>query len=471
MKHLAQLAKWLYPGMGVKRWLLVAWLGLVLFTAGIVLYVKLYMAWWFEARLIDPLNHWTGHVVPSWAWYLSLIVLGTLLMVVGIHRWFHVLFTAVAPYSSKRLVDVMYERTTLSHRSNLVAIGGGTGLASLLRGLKAYTSNITAVVTVSDDGGSSGRLRKERGLLPPGDIRNCLVALADHDTLLSELFQYRFSEGGELAGHSFGNIFLAALTDVAEGDFDRAIKLSSRILAIRGKVLPGTLGQAQLCAEFIDGTTCEGESEIPLRRKPIKRVWLDPDCSPLEEVLKTIHEAHAIVLGPGSLYTSVIPNLLVNGVAEALEKAQGLRIYVCNVMTQPGETDGYTASDHLKAIFRHVGGRRIVDVALVNQEVPRLLLDRYSAMGAFPVAADLDEIRALGVRPLATSLISETNLVRHDPTRLAEEVNRLIVEFVECGSDVLGWRSSEHRRKVWKARYARRATTRGTSISSGSSPP
>ena len=189
MRQLAHLAKWLYPGMGVKRWLLVAWTGLVLFTLGIVLWVKLYMAWWFEARLINPLNQWTGQLVPSWGWYLTLIVGGVLLMVVGIHRWFRVLFGAVMPYSSKRLVDVIYERTTLAHRSNLVAMGGGTGLSSLLRGLKAYTSNITAVVTVSDNGGSSGRLRKERGLLPPGDIRNCLVALADHDTLLSELFQ------------------------------------------------------------------------------------------------------------------------------------------------------------------------------------------------------------------------------------------------------------------------------------------
>jgi uncharacterized cofD-like protein len=436
MRTLRSLVKWMVPGMGVKRWLFLFLLGLASFTIGIVMYVKWGWSMWLEYHVIGPLFALTGGYLPKPSMYQLMALVGLVLMVVGIRQWFSTIYGVVVPYNARRLVDMMYERRALAHRSSLVAVGGGTGLAALLRGLKSFTSNITAVVTVSDDGGSSGRLRKDLGLLPPGDIRNCLVALADDDTLLSDLFQYRFNEGGDLSGHSFGNLFLAALTDVA-GDFDKAVKLSSKILAIRGKVLPGTLGHTSLCAEFVDGTTVEGESEIPKQLKKIKRVWLNPpDCEPLDEVLKEIAEAHAIILGPGSLFTSVIPNLLVRNVVDALAAAPGLRIYVCNVMTQPGETDGFSAADHLKAIFKHTGGKRIVDVALVNQEVPRLLLERYVAEGAFPVEADLAEIERLGVRPVATNLISETDLVRHDPQRLAEAIRKLLDEQMERGESL-----------------------------------
>lgn len=426
-------AKWLYPGLGVKRWLFLSWLGLVLFTLGMTLLVNWRNGSWVDMNLIGQVHAYARSMSLGWTIYVLAMALGLVLMVFGIRRWFDAIYRTVMPHESKRLVDMIYDRKALANRFKLVAIGGGTGLSSLLRGLKTYTSNIVAVVTVSDDGGSSGRLRKDRGLLPPGDVRNCLVALADDDTLLSELFQFRFQEGGDLAGHSFGNLFLAAMTEVAQGDFDRAIKLSSQILAVRGKVLPGTLRQTVLCAEFEDGAVVEGESEIPKQGKPIRRVWLTPpDCDPLDEVLEAIREADAVILGPGSLFTSVLPNLLVRGVVNALAEARGLRIYVCNVMTQPGETDGFTASDHLKAIFDHTG-RPIVDIALVNQEIPRLLLDRYKAEGAFPVTPDLDEIRRLGVRPVAANLINETNLVRHDSGRLADVISSLVLDFVEGG--------------------------------------
>lgn len=461
MKRILRFFKWFYPGMGVKRWLFLAASGLMLFTVGIVLYVRFRWAYWVEAHLVRPFNDWSGNMVPFWAFHILFMVAGLVLMVVGIQRWFATLYDAVTPYGSRRLVDVMYERMALANSSSFITIGGGTGLSSVLRGLKKYTSNITAVVVVSDDGGSSGRLRKDRGLLPPGDIRNCLVALADDDLMLSELFQYRFTAGGELSGHSFGNLFLAALTDVA-GDFDKAIQLSSKILAIRGKVLPGTLSQTSLCAEFTDGTIVEGESEITEARKKVRRVWLSPsDCEPMPEVLKAIRHADAIILGPGSLYTSVMPNLLVRGVVDALAETPALRIYVCNVMTQPGETDGYTAADHLKAIFKHAG-RRIVDVALVNSEVPTKLLDRYEAEGAFPVEPDVDEIRRMGVRPVAASLINETDLVRHDSERLAEVIQKLMIEHLEHTAPL----DVTARRKIaWMSRYPRRAPAQETSSS------
>jgi uncharacterized cofD-like protein len=442
--QLNRAIKWLYPGLGVKRWLFTAAVGLVTFTLSFVLFVSWRVDKWFGLNLTGEIHAWGRSAgYPSFI-SLGLMVAGIFLMYAGIHRWFDSIYDVIVPHESRRIVDVIYENRALSHRFKIVAIGGGTGLASLLRGLKAYTANITAVVTVSDDGGSSGRLRKERGLLPPGDIRNCLVALADQDTLLSELFQYRFREGGDLAGHSFGNLFLAALTEVAEGDFDRAIKLSSSILAIRGRVVPGTLRQTVLCAEFADGTQVEGESTIPAVGKPITRLWLNPgDCEPLPEVLAAIREADAIILGPGSLYTSVLPNLLVPGMVEALRDAPGLRMYVCNCMTQPGETDGFKASDHLQALLRHTAPG-IVDVALVNDTPPQRALDRYQAEGAYPVPPDVEAIRALGVRPVLAHLIHETDLVRHDSERLAEVISKTIMEHTE-GRDYSKRGSKEER--------------------------
>lgn len=301
----------------------------------------------------------------------------------------------------------------------ITVIGGGTGLGSILRGLKEITPHLTAIVTVADDGGSSGRLRREFGILPPGDIRNCLVAMADIEPLMERLFQYRFTGSSDLSGHNFGNLFLAAMTDIT-GDFEKAIKESSKVLAVRGQVLPATLEHVILKAELADGRIVTGESEIPKSRVPIKRVFLEPaDCKPVAEAIAAIKEAEIIILGPGSLYTSIIPNLLVGEIAEAIRNSTAIKIYVCNAMTQAGETDNYSASQHLKAIIDHAG-RGLVDFALVNNEtIDQEILERYSEEGAKPVQVDLENIASLGVKPLVARIITKNNLIRHDGSKLA----------------------------------------------------
>jgi uncharacterized cofD-like protein len=307
----------------------------------------------------------------------------------------------------------------------IVAIGGGTGLSTLLRGLKRGTSNLTAVVTVSDDGGSSGRLRKELGVLPPGDVRNCLVALADDEALVTDLFRYRFSEGEGLSGHSFGNLFLAAMTGIT-GNFDRAIQESSRVLNVVGRVLPATLGVARLCAELDDGTIVEGESNISNTQRKIRRVFFSPESvAPLDEVIAAIREADAIVLGPGSLYTSIAPNLLVGSIAREVADARGVKIYVCNVMTQPGETDNMTAADHVEALLENAG-EHVCDYVIVNDERPSRLLAAYAQEGQVPVEPDVERIAALGVEPVEAGVIGETDTVRHDPKRLAAVVFSIV---------------------------------------------
>ncbi|MCA9793662.1 MAG: YvcK family protein [Candidatus Eremiobacteraeota bacterium] len=413
----SRFRKWLTPGIGIKRWLLLSVAGLLCFTLGILVLADVPAAFYSFLRARVSIRATVG---------VSGILAGLLLMVVALYRWFSTIFAAVAPNEKKLLVDVLYERRQLEHGLKIVAIGGGTGLSCLLRGLKPYSSNLVAVVTVSDDGGSSGRLSKELGVLPPGDIRNCLVSLADDESLLSELFDYRFQDGHGLEGHSFGNLFLAALTDMA-GDFEEAIKMSSQILATRGRVLPATLATVTLCARYADGSEVRGESAIPAADKPIREVYLDPPrCQPPAEVLEAIAKADAIVLGPGSLFTSVIPNLLVDGIVEALQATSAPKIYVCNVMTQPGETETMGAADHLKAIQHHAG-TAVVDYAVVNIESPaQVSLLNYQAHGSDTVAPQMAELEALGVTPVAASLVSADDLVRHDSTRLASALIDLI---------------------------------------------
>ncbi|MBD5654862.1 MAG: YvcK family protein, partial [Candidatus Eremiobacteraeota bacterium] len=305
----------------------------------------------------------------------------------------------------------------------------GTGLSTLLRGLKRSTTNLTAVVTVSDDGGSSGRLQKELGILPPGDIRNCLVALADDEALVTDLFQYRFQEGQGLSGHSFGNLFLAAMTGIT-GNFDRAVKESSRVLNIKGRVLPATLDTVRLCATLVDGSTVRGETNISRSHQPIARLSLEPaGAQPLDEVLRAIADADAIVLGPGSLYTSILPNFLVDGIARAVASSPALKIYICNVMTQPGETDAFTASRHVRVLLEQTG-ERVCDTVVINEEPPRRLLDAYAEEGQVPVMPDRRALELLGVRVVGAAVISETDTVRHDPARLADVVLKLVDEHV-----------------------------------------
>jgi uncharacterized cofD-like protein len=312
----------------------------------------------------------------------------------------------------------------------VVAIGGGTGLPVILTALKRYLGGrvtaLTAVVTVTDDGGSSGRLREELQVLPPGDIRNCLVALADVEPLMAELFQFRFPGDGQLAGHSFGNLFLAALTQVT-GNFVQAIRISGKVLAVRGTILPSTLDAVRLGAELVDGRRVLGESNITRQGVPIRRVFLEPGSArALPEVFEAIAQAHVVVLAPGSLYTSLIPNLLVDGVADALRAAAALKICVANLMTEPGETDGMSLGDHLEAVYDH-GGRGVIDGIVVHgRPFPPDVVARYARVGASPVLPDRERVRALGVWLTEADLASPTELARHHPEKLGRVLARLI---------------------------------------------
>jgi uncharacterized cofD-like protein len=295
----------------------------------------------------------------------------------------------------------------------------------LLRGVKKYTSNITAIVTVGDDGGSSGRLREEMGILPPGDIRNCIAALGDDEDLITELFQYRFKTGEGLEGHSFGNLFLTALCSIT-GNMVKAIRESANVLNIRGVVLPATLDDMKLGAEFEDGRVIHGESNIPEAHGQIKKLFTEPaNCEALPEALAAIGDADLIILGPGSLYTSVIPNLLVNGIVDAIVKAKAKKIYVCNIMTQPGETTDYTVASHVNALFKHANGKHIVDAVLVNNRLPEVISDGYAKMGSIPVRLDMENITPIGIEVVSQKLIQENKegLVRHSSNRVARAIH------------------------------------------------
>ncbi len=312
----------------------------------------------------------------------------------------------------------------------IVAIGGGTGLSALLYGLKLYTRparlmtdgtgllspvDVTAVVTVTDDGGSSGRLRREFDVLPPGDIRNCMVALSEDGALLSKLFQYRFATGRGLKGHSFGNLFLTALTDVT-GDFAQAVKLSSEVLSIAGRIYPSTSANVSLEATLADGRVVVGETLISRSTARIEQVRLKPGrTKPLKETIQAIAEADLISFGPGSLYTSVIPNLLVDGVPEAIRASRAYKAYFVNLMWQPGETIGYTASDHVEAINRHAGGN-VLDCVVVNtRHMRKKVLAHYEQLGVRPVANDLNRLANMGLSIVARDLLEETKVIRHNP--------------------------------------------------------
>lgn len=322
----------------------------------------------------------------------------------------------------------------------VVAIGGGTGLSTLLRGLKHYVArrrheadrhpigDLAAIVTVTDDGGSSGRLRREYRMLPPGDIRNCMVALSQDEALLGRLFQYRFHAGRGLRGHSFGNLFLTALSHVT-GDFSEAVRVSGEVLAIRGRIFPTTLANVSLEATMTDGSVVQGETRIAHSGKKIKRLRLRPRrVRPLPEVLEAIRHADLILIGPGSLYTSILPNLLVSGVAEAIAKSSATRILVANLMTQPGETQGLSLADHVRVIFDHTRRRFIDWVVASNQRISPEVERRYRKQGAEPVRVDIPELQRIGVRCLLDNLLEEHGLVRHNSAHLAR---LLIEEFVE----------------------------------------
>jgi len=323
-------------------------------------------------------------------------------------------------------MKIFNTKTQLDKGPRIVVIGGGTGLYVLLRGLKKFTSNITAVVTVFDTGGSSGRLRKELGVLPPGDIRNCLVALATAEPLMERLFQYRFTNGS-LKGHSFGNLFISAMSEVS-GDFIKAIEKSSEILAIRGKVLPSSLENVTLSAKMKEGIVIKGETEITQSSKVIDKIYLEPSpVLPLPETLEAIQRAEVIVLGPGSLYTSIICNLLVEGIPEAIINSRALKIYVCNLMTQKGETDNYTASQHLKEVVKYLGSNCVNYIIANSAKIDTKLKKRYAQEGSYQVEVDESEILKTGVKLISRELWLSQNLARHDSNMLAQTIIDLIL--------------------------------------------
>ena len=409
-KRVYNTFKWLYPGIGIKRWVGLSAFGVILLVLGTG-YLSLEESWALKA--LDAV----------------IIVSGIIVLILGIKMMIRA-FIAVFMPSSKEgvLVDIFYQKKHLSRGPKIVTIGGGTGLSVLLRGLKEYTSNISAIVTVADSGGSSGRLRQQFDILPPGDIRNCLVALADAPTLMRDLFQFRFEANSEFHGHNFGNLFITVMTRLT-GDFEKAIKETSKVLALRGQVIPSSLESVTLVAQHKDGSVTHGEDKIPKANRPIEKVFLDPQKPRgTPDAIKAIKEAQVIILGPGSLYTSIIPNILIKEICDAIVSSSAVKVYVCNVMTQPGETDSYSASDHIKALVAH-GHPRTLDYCLINTgEIPAEILKRYAGENSYAVINDRKKIENMGYRVIEEDFsIVEDGVVRHSPVKLA----RIIIGFIE----------------------------------------
>ena len=409
-------AAWLIPGLQVKRWFAMIFLGTLFMTIGFLILCDIkpvfYTMQFIKKVAMNVSTEWTA---------FAIIMFGAGIFFKG---WQKTNLSMLCMKDDTSMLEALYRRRKLNRGPKIVAVGGGTGLSMLLRGIKNITNNITAVVTVGDDGGSSGRLREDMGILPPGDIRNCIAALADDENLITKLFQYRFKSGEGLEGHSFGNLFLTALCAIT-GDMVRAVKESSNVLSIRGRVLPSTLDDMKLVAEMEDGRIIHGESNIPEAHGKIKRLFTDPShCHALEDVITAIKDADLIILGPGSLYTSVIPNLLIEEIAQEIAKSQAKKIYVCNIMTQPGETDNYSASDHVRALMSHAKSKNIIDAVLVNDFIPCNLAKKYEMAGSYPVKLDLENLKKLGVKMFPKKLIEDSRegLVRHSSNRVARAI-------------------------------------------------
>lgn len=416
--------KLLRPGLHVKRWLAILLVGMIVVSLGI--------AYW-----LTDMYHAVDF--PGWAWIVTLqflpqVARGLLFLAVGCAicgygamGLYRSLGDVLAASSNQSLLERIYDFRIRQGGPRIVCVGGGTGMPTLLRGLKHHSANITAVVTVGDDGGSSGRLRREHGILPPGDFRNNIVALAEVEPLMARLFQYRFGEGSPLGGHSFGNLFVLAMTGVT-GSFEHALRETSRVLAVQGTILPSTPQDVEICAEYADGTEVCGESQIPEAGKPIGRIRLKPEHPGAQpEAVRAILEADLVVLGPGSLYTSVVPNLLVEGIAKALLQSDGIKMYVCNVATQPGETDGYDIDAHVDALVRHMPGKANpldVVVAAVESDEPIALEPGISLVRA-PAA---QQPGRTSPRVVADDVVRNDLPLRHDPDKLAAVIMRVYEE-------------------------------------------
>ncbi len=418
-KDVSRYATWLLPGLQVKRWVVLTFIGTVFIIMGFMFAFNLDPI----SEVVRFLKATVSLISPPVAGFIC-FVLGLLSLYLGSKYMNVSILDAISPRDRDFILESLYKRRRLNRGPKIVVIGGGTGLSTILKGLKSITNNLTAVVTVGDDGGSSGRLRDEFGVLPPGDIRNCIAALGDEDALINELFQYRFKKGTGLEGHSFGNLFLSVLCEIT-GDMFSAVKESSKVLAIRGRVLPSTLDDMRLVAQMEDGRVIQGESNIPEAGGKIKRLFCEPEApKALKEVIDAIKSADIILMGPGSLYTSVIPNLLIDEISKTISKSKAHKAYVCNVMTQPGETDGYTVSDHVKAILKHAKYDNIIDTVFINNELPENLAEKYELAGSFPVKYDREEIKKLKLKVIGRKLIEEDKdgFVRHSYSRLARLV-------------------------------------------------
>ena len=399
--------KLLYPGLGVKRWLLLGATGISLCSIGLAFLMRKLFSLGFPDFL------------PLYLEGVFMLVLGVAVLALAVYG----LYRSVGPLvlASKTidgLADAIYTRRSREKGPRVVVIGGGTGLSRLLRGMKAHSDNLTAVVSVGDNGGSSGRLREELGVPPPGDFRNCLVALSDSEPLVRELFQYRFDRGNGLRGHSFGNLFIVAMTDITQ-NFEEALSHSSKVLAVRGDIIPATAASLTLSAELKDGAVVHGESQIGESGGAVERLMIEPaDARASLSAVDAIRDSDVVVLGPGSLYTSVLPNLLVGGITEALKKSESLKIYVCNVATQKGETDGYRVEDHLEAIQAHTFDN-IVDYVIANSR-PIDFGDRF--LGE-TVVSDGRPVRHAKI--VFRDVIDTAHPVGHDSANLARSIIEL----------------------------------------------
>jgi len=412
--------KWFYFGMHIKRWLLLMMLGVVIMGLGFGYFLR---------------EVYVSYTFPAWVYYLTLqflprFVRGALFVtaslgLIGFAIWklnLSLLSAFIKPERNESIVDIIYNHRYLRRGPKIVAIGGGTGLSTLLRGLKEYTGNITAIVSIADDGGSSGRLQREFGVLPPGDIRKNIAALADAEPLMSRLFEYRFAEGEGLEGHSFGNLFILAMTEVA-GNFEEAVRETSRVLAVRGQILPATLSALTICARTEEGDIVRGESSIT-EHGHVKEIFLDPPAIQANpDAIRAILQADLIVCGPGSLMTSVLPNMLVEGIRRAVEMSPALKVYVCNVATQHGETDSFKVSDHVNTLRNHLKGAELFDFVLANSNINARLPEEWHSE---PVRVDANTMGS--ARVIRGDVIAEENRYRHDSKKLADALIRLYYE-------------------------------------------
>lgn len=426
------ITRWLRPGIGIKRWMCLGSLGIIMFSIGF-------------SNIADMLliNLETKMQVTT-----VFIIIGIILIVVSVKQAFKSIIDVICNKRSynknrEKINQLLYKERILNKRPKIVVIGGGTGLSVLLRGLKEHTTNITAIVTVADDGGGSGVLREDLGMLPPGDIRSCILALANTEPAMESILQYRFKEGS-LKGQSFGNLFIAAMNEI-HGNFETAIKEISNVLAVTGKVLPMTLEDVTLFAKLENGEIVMGESNIPIKNKQldsrIKKVFIKPkEPEPLDETVEAIREADCILLGPGSLYTSVIPNLLVKNIAKEIECSKAIKVYAANVMTQPGETDDHSVLDHIEAIH-NCTRRKIIDYVVVNNEtIPNETLNKYNQDGARQLVISPLEEEILGnqnIEVIKDKLIDiKKDYIRHDAEKLSEIIIKLTLEKLEENTNI-----------------------------------